>query len=129
VYQAGTLSANPVAMTAGLVTLRKLLDSKHYDRLESLGRKLETSIDAIDGLSLQRSGSIFWLTPQDENTTPRAPADIPDDIKVRYSNMFRFLLNAGIYFPPSPYEVGFLSTAHHDAHIDALTKTLERFPA
>lgn len=125
VYQAGTLSANPVAMTAGLVTLRKLLDGKHYDRLESLGRKLETAIETVDGLSLQRSGSIFWLTPQSQNTKPRTPADIPDGTECRYANMFRFLLDAGVYFPPSPYEVAFLSTAHHEAHIDALTKTLE----
>ena len=129
VYQAGTLSANPVAMTAGLTTLRKLLDSKHYAALETLGQKLDAAINRINGLSLQRCGSIFWLVPGSDENPTRAPGQIPGDVVNRYAELFHCLLNAGIYLPPSPYEVGFLSTAHVDEHIAELGRALRRFEA
>lgn len=124
VYQAGTLSANPVAMTAGLTTLRKLLDSNHYENLESLGRELDTAISRIANLSLQRRGSIFWIIPGAVGRTVRATQQIPANLEIQYADMFHRLLKAGIYFPPSPYEVSFLSTAHSDAHIEKLAMAL-----
>lgn len=124
VYQAGTLSANPVAMTAGLTTLRKLLDSNHYENLESLGRELDTAISRIANLSLQRRGSIFWIIPGAVGRTVRATQQIPANLEIQYADMFHRLLKAGIYFPPSPYEVSFLSTAHSDAHIEKLALAL-----
>ncbi|MDH3511939.1 MAG: glutamate-1-semialdehyde 2,1-aminomutase [Gammaproteobacteria bacterium] len=124
VYQAGTLSANPVAMTAGLTTLRKLLDSNHYENLESLGRELDTAISRIANLSLQRRGSIFWIIPGEVGRPVRATQQIPANIEIQYADMFHRLLKAGIYFPPSPYEVSFLSTAHSDAHIEKLAMAL-----
>ena len=61
VYQAGTLSANPLAMCAGLATLRRLEDASLYGRLEALGARLERSLSGLPGLLVQRVGSIFWL--------------------------------------------------------------------
>ena len=129
VYQAGTLSANPVAMTAGLTTLQKLLDNKYYERLEGLGQSLDAAIDRIDNLTLQRCGSIFWLTAGAEETQIRTTTQIPSDVPARYSRMFHHLLKSGIYFPPSPYEVGFLSTVHIDKHIEDLAAALDRCDA
>ncbi len=126
VYQAGTLSANPVAMTAGLITLRKLLDGKHYENLENLGKTLDTAINAIADLSIQRCGSIFWMIPDGQNGPMRTTTQIPVDIGNRYAEMFHRLLNTGIYLPPSPHEVGFLSTAHSDTHIEKLATALTR---
>ncbi len=91
VYQAGTLSANPVAVTAGLATLRALEDGAVYRRLETLGRDLEAALAQAPGVWLQRRGSLFWRA-----------------------------LENGIYLPPSPYEVGFLSAAHSRADVAAL---------
>jgi len=129
VYQAGTLSANPVAMTAGLTTLRKLLESNYYEWLEALGHRLVTATMEITDLSVQRCGSIFWLIPTREPNQARSPNQIPGDIETRYAGMFHHLLNAGIYLPPSPYEVGFLSTAHSESHIEDLVGTLKQFDA
>ena len=129
VYQAGTLSANPVAMTAGLTTLQKLLDNNYYERLEGLGQTLDASIDRIDNLTLQRCGSIFWLTAGAEKTPIRTTTQIPSDFPARYSRIFHHLLKTGIYFPPSPYEVGFLSTVHIDKHIEDLAAALDQCDA
>jgi glutamate-1-semialdehyde 2,1-aminomutase len=124
VYQAGTLSANPVAMTAGLTTLRKLLDSRHYETLESLGRTLDAAVQRIANLSLRRCGSIFWVLPGEQHSHMRAKNQIPANIGTAYAEMFHGLLNSGIYLPPSPYEVSFLSTAHSDTHIEKLATAL-----
>ena len=129
VYQAGTLSANPVAMTAGLTTLQKLLDNNYYERLEGLGQTLDAAIDRIDTLTLQRCGSIFWLTAGAEKTQIRTTTQIPSDFPARYSRIFHHLLKTGIYFPPSPYEVGFLSTVHIDKHIEDLAAALDQCDA
>ncbi len=124
VYQAGTLSANPVAMTAGLTTLGKLLDGKPYDNLENLGQMLDVTINEFGNLSLQRCGSIFWIVPDGRAGRMRATTQIPANIENRYAEMFHCLLKAGIYLPPSPYEVSFLSTAHTDTHIEELATAL-----
>ena len=61
VYQAGTLSANPLAMCAGLAVLQRLQDGSVYRQLEHLGARLEHQLSALAGLAVQRVGSIFWL--------------------------------------------------------------------
>src|SRR5207342_3688336 len=60
VYQAGTLSANPVAMRAGLAALEQLEDGRVYRQLEALGAELESKLGKISGLTVQRLGSVFW---------------------------------------------------------------------
>jgi glutamate-1-semialdehyde 2,1-aminomutase len=124
VYQAGTLSANPVAMTAGLTTLKKLLDGTVYAQLEGLGQSLEEALGHFEDLRVQRRGSIFWLAPRADTGTIRARNGIPADTGNWYRARFRALLDGGVYFPPSPFEVGFLSAAHDESHIERLADTL-----
>ncbi|MGA2023284.1 MAG: glutamate-1-semialdehyde 2,1-aminomutase [Steroidobacteraceae bacterium] len=127
VYQAGTLSANPLAMCAGLATLRRLQDGSTYQRLESLGARLERALAPIASLSVQRVGSIFWLciSHQGRPLTPmRTPQSFPADAKASFVAPFHTLLERGIYLAPSAFEVGFLSTAHTESQVDALAEAL-----
>ena len=124
VYQAGTLSANPVAMCAGLAALRQLADGGAYARLEALGARLEARLAGVPGLVLQRVGSVFWMCFADPASPAqgplRSPARYPEGCAARYKTLFHGLLGRGIYLAPSGFEVGFLSAAHTEADVDAL---------
>ena len=116
VYQAGTLSGNPVAMAAGLATLRVLERERVWERLESLGAELERVLAPVLAASplpaqLVRVGSLFWLALQG-GAPPRAAEAIDPAAARRYGPLFHGLLDAGIALAPSAYEVGFLSAAH-----------------
>jgi glutamate-1-semialdehyde 2,1-aminomutase len=128
VYQAGTLSANPLAMCAGIAVLQRLQDGGVYAQLEHLGARLERSLAGIGPLAVQRVGSIFWLciSQQGHPVTPmRSPQSFPADAKASFAAPFHELLEAGIYLAPSAFEVGFLSAAHTEAHVDALVEALQ----
>jgi glutamate-1-semialdehyde 2,1-aminomutase len=121
VYQAGTLSGNPLAMAAGLAVLRKL-DQAAYDRLESLGQRLEAGIRnalAGSGVAAQfhRVGSVFTLFFCPEPVTDFASAKRAD--MGRFARFFREMLDQGIYLPPAQLETGFISLAHTEDDIDA----------
>ena len=128
VYQAGTLSANPVAMAAGLATLERLVDGTAYLALEDNGRLLDSLRQGIPGLRMQRVGSLFWLVFDEDNSGEliRSPASFPAGSEARFAKIFHALLAQGIYLPPSPYEVAFLSTAHSEDDIHALASALRR---
>jgi len=128
VYQAGTLSANPIAMTAGLTTLQKLLDGTVYSGLENLGQQLDAMVDEFEDLAIQRCGSMFWLKPGAGRDLIRSRKRFPDSIGQWFPAFYQALLSAGIYLPPSPYEVGFLSTAHDPSHIALLGDALRKNP-
>ncbi len=123
VYQAGTLSANPVAMAAGRATLDALLDGRVHARLEALGEQLANAASALRGLRLQRAGSMFWLAAGDGEII-RTPAAIPGGQADFYRRLFQAALQAGIYLPPSPVETAFLSAAHQPSHVDALAQVI-----
>jgi glutamate-1-semialdehyde 2,1-aminomutase len=123
VYQAGTLSANPVAMCAGLATLSQLSDGSVHARLETRGVQLSQALQTVPGLSVQRVGSIFWLCltgPGGVTTLLRSPAQFPAGCAQRYTAIYHPLLARGVYLAPSAFEVGFLSAAHSVADVDAL---------
>ena len=125
VYQAGTLSANPLAMCAGLATLQRLTDAAVYARLEQLGARLELALSSVPHLAVQRVGSIFWMChsrQQQPVTAMRALSAFPADAGKSFAPLFHSLLDRGIYLAPSAFEVGFLSTAHTEAHIDTLAQ-------
>lgn len=124
VYQAGTLSANPVAMAAGLATLEQLADDKVYAQLESLGDQLEQQLGAIPGLTVQRVGSLFWPYLAGSAAPLRSLADIKARPATPFGPMFHKLLEAGIYLAPSAFEAGFLSAAHTTAHLEHLASEL-----
>lgn len=125
VYQAGTLSANPVAMAAGRATLEALLDGAVYARLDELGQALEDRLSAAPGLRLQRAGSLFWLAAG-EGETVRSPAAIDATQRARYSKLFHAALAAGVYLPPSALETAFLSAAHTADQLAALAALVRR---
>ena len=127
VYQAGTLSANPLAMCAGIATLQRLQDGGLYQRLEQLGARLERALVGASGLAIQRVGSVFWICSSRSGFPAmpmRSPRGLPPDAGKCFAALFHPLLERGIYLAPSAYEVGFLSAAHTDAHIDALAEAL-----
>lgn len=134
VYQAGTLSANPVAMSAGLAMLKKLKRENPYPMLEAKTEKLSQDIEKLiktAGLPVhvQRFASMFWMIFGDVKTpdhVARTPAQTPGTQKERYSKAFHSLLGSGLYLAPSGYEVSFLSTAHRDSDLDQLLSAIER---
>jgi glutamate-1-semialdehyde 2,1-aminomutase len=120
VYQAGTLSGNPLAMTAGLETLR-LLDDSVYDKLESSSSMLEEGLIAMASQAsipviVQRVGSmitVFFIDRPVRNLADASSAD-----HARFAEFFNLMLDCGIHLPPSGYESWFVSTAHYDSTIE-----------
>jgi len=132
VYQAGTLSGNPVAMAAGAATLRTLLadEGQAWTHLDSLGKRLATGIRRIFSdndlpWSVVRRGSILWLALQ-EGGAPVTAECIAPDAAGRYAKLHAALIERGVYLAPSAYEVMFVSTAHDETVID---ETVEAFDA
>ncbi len=115
VYQAGTLSGNPVAMAAGLAQLRELERQKGYERLEELGRIMEEAVLGVLrqkglGYRFYRRGSMFCLffTEQEvHNLQDAKTADL-----AAFRKFFQYCLEHGVYFAPSQFETGFISMAH-----------------
>jgi glutamate-1-semialdehyde 2,1-aminomutase len=121
VYQAGTLSGNPLAMAAGLAMLKKL-EASAYEKLERLGARLEEGLNkaiaaAGAGARVQRLGSAFTLFFTPDPVTDFASAKKADS--ARYGRFFHAMLDRGIYLPPAQLEAGFLCLAHTDADVDA----------
>jgi glutamate-1-semialdehyde 2,1-aminomutase len=121
IYQAGTLSGNPLAMTAGLLTLRRLRDPKVYETLEQRSAKL------CDGLSqaatetgfktvTNRVGSMWTSFFTEVPVTNWATANSSN--RELYGRFFHAMLNEGVYLAPSQFEAGFVSITHTDAIID-----------
>ena len=124
VYQAGTLSGNPVAMAAGVATLHELLadDGAAWKRLDALGARLEAGIQAAFAAhdlpwSVVRRGSILWLALQ-EGPAPVTAEAIEAAAAERYAKLHAALLERGVYLAPSAYEVAFVSTAQEETVID-----------
>ena len=125
VYQAGTLSGNPVAMAAGIAALEELAASDAYARLEQLGAALEAGMkDAAKsaGVPVQfnRCGSMFcgYFTSESVHNV----ADAMKSDRERFKKYFHGLLAKGIYLAPSQFEAGFMSTAHSEADIEKTVK-------
>jgi glutamate-1-semialdehyde 2,1-aminomutase len=123
VYQAGTLSGNPLATAAGLAILGALESGEVYGKLEKLGEALEAGLkgaaaDAGVPMTVNRVGSMMTLFFTDGAVTDYASARRSDT--ERYAKWFRAMLARGVSLPPSQFEAFFVSTAHTDADI-ALT--------
>jgi glutamate-1-semialdehyde 2,1-aminomutase len=121
VYQAGTLSGNPLAMAAGIAALERLLDGKIYEELEVLGAQLEDGMKGAARMSgkavtFQRCGSMFcsYFTDQPVHNV----GDAMRSDRERFARFFHGLLREGIYLAPSQFEAGFISAAHTAEDID-----------
>jgi glutamate-1-semialdehyde 2,1-aminomutase len=113
VYQAGTLSGNPLATAAGLSVLRRLRDARVYEELERVGAQLEEGLARFG--TVQRVGALLTLFMADMPVQNFEAAQACDT--ERYGALFRHLLEQGVYFPPSQFEALFPSTAHSDEEI------------
>ncbi|HEY3206662.1 MAG TPA: glutamate-1-semialdehyde 2,1-aminomutase [Gaiellaceae bacterium] len=123
VYQAGTLSGNPLATAAALSVLRRLRDPEVYEELEARGAKLEAGL-APYGV-VQRIGAmatLFMSTGRIHRFQDAQGADTD-----RYAALFRYLLERGVYFPPSQFEALFVSLAHGDDEIDRTVEAVADF--
>jgi glutamate-1-semialdehyde 2,1-aminomutase len=113
VYQAGTLSANPVAMSAGLATLKQLTPEtyqtleKNTNRICEIFQEWIGSVNEFENVKIHQYSSLFWI-----------------EAGQQFANLFEVLLKKGIYLAPNGVEVGFVSAAHNDKIIDELKHKL-----
>ena len=134
VYQAGTLSGNPLAMAAGLAALEELSNAEGgtrnaYRQIESLGAQMETGMKSAARsagipVEFKRIGSMFcgYFTSQPVHNL----ADAMKSDRERFKKFFHGMLDAGIYLAPSQFEAGFISTAHTPEDIDRTIQTAAR---
>lgn len=117
VYQAGTLSGNPMAVTAGLAQMEQLLQESPWEKLEASGKKLEDSLIQANKnsslpIKINRVGSMLTVFFSENPVTDTTTA-LASNAKL-FSKFFHGMLKRGIYLPPSQYEAAFLSTTHDD---------------
>jgi glutamate-1-semialdehyde 2,1-aminomutase len=129
IYQAGTLSGNPLAMTAGLVTLRRLRDKTIYERLERASARLSEGIskaaaDAGVATLTNRVGSMLTTFFTDQPVGDWTTANKSN--REMYAKFFHAMLAEGVYLAPSQFEAAFVSTAHTDEIIDRTIEAARR---
>ena len=122
VYQAGTLSGNPIAVAAGLATLQLVVQPRLLERIESTARMLTEGLltearKAGVTFSSQSIGSMFGIYFRD--APPRSFAEVMQCDREHFNRFFHAMLEQGVYLAPSAYEAGFVSAAHGEAEIDA----------
>jgi glutamate-1-semialdehyde 2,1-aminomutase len=122
VYQAGTLSGNPVAVSAGLATLRRVLEPGFFERLEQTTRALVDGLvrearAAAVPLSADCAGGMFGLFFR--ATAPRTFAEVMSCDRAAFNRFFHAMLDRGVYLAPSAFEAGFVSAAHGNAELEA----------
>ncbi|ELC8441299.1 glutamate-1-semialdehyde 2,1-aminomutase [Clostridium perfringens] len=132
VYQAGTMSGNPIVMSAGLATVKKLHENPaYYDHIEKIGSKLEKGVLEIAkkkgiGLVVNRQGGMMTLF-----FTNLTEVNSYDDVKTcdgeRFKRYFSHMLDKGFNIPPSQFEAMFLSVKHTEEHIDKFLEAFESF--
>ena len=127
VYQAGTLSGNPVAMAAGIAALSILSSPGFYEELNAKAQAFVNDLKAYIAdkgyeLKIFTVGSIFWLAFTDKDI--KTAEDIDPTSMEKFKIMHRELLNRGIYFGPSGYEVGFVSAAHTEVELEKAKKAI-----
>ena len=127
VYQAGTLSGNPLAMAAGIASLKKLKDTNPYPLFEKMGAQIRDALlEAAreKGLALQvpQVGSMFALFFAEKPV--RNLEDATTSQTEHFNQLFKYALDHGVYLPPSAYETCFISTAHDGADIEQAAEVL-----
>jgi glutamate-1-semialdehyde 2,1-aminomutase len=122
VYQAGTLSGNPIAVAAGLATLQLVVQPRLLERIAATTSALVEGLATEAGksgvtFSSQSIGSMFGIYFRD--APPKSFAEVMQCDRERFNRFFHAMLEQGVYLAPSAYETGFVSAAHGDAEIDA----------
>lgn len=126
VYQAGTLSGNPVAMAAGAAQLKVCLENGFYERLEKRTRHVVAEVlshceERGHRVKMFSIGSIFWLAFSNRPSI-RAAAEIDPESMNIFRTFYHALLDEGVYIGPSGYEVGFISAVHSDEDLEHIIK-------
>ncbi|MFN2135944.1 MAG: glutamate-1-semialdehyde 2,1-aminomutase [Candidatus Promineifilaceae bacterium] len=129
VYQAGTLSGNPLAMAAGIATLQGIRDEAVWQRFEKMGKRLDAGVKAAAqraGIPIfqTRVGSMQGLFFTETPVVDYETAKLSDT--ARFGRFFHALLDEGVYIAPSQFEAGFLSTKHGEAEIDETIAAVEK---
>jgi glutamate-1-semialdehyde 2,1-aminomutase len=132
VYQAGTLSGNPIAMAAGIATLEILEEDGAYDRLETQSEKLATGLATAAAkygvpVAINRVGSmigLFFVRESGQTVSHFADAAAGDTVK--FGRFFNAMLDNGVYLAPSMFEAWFVGLAHDDAAVDQTLAAAER---
>jgi glutamate-1-semialdehyde 2,1-aminomutase len=128
-YQAGTLSGNPLAMSAGIATLDLIRDQGVWDEMEARGRQLDAGIESAAkkaGVPIQQTRVGTMRTTFFSETKPRDWNTVKCADTVRFGKFFQRMLENGVYLAPSQFEAGFLSLAHHEDIISATVEGAER---
>ncbi|MDP1559699.1 MAG: glutamate-1-semialdehyde 2,1-aminomutase [Nitrosomonas sp.] len=129
VYQAGTLSGNPVAVAAGLATLKQIQKAGFYENLGEKTKRLTDGLTAVANkhgivFSAQAVGGMFGLYFR--KTIPISFTEVMECDKEAFNRFFHAMLNEGFYFAPSAFEAGFVSSAHSGADIDRTLVAAEK---
>lgn len=130
VYQAGTLSGNPVAMSAGLETLKTIQTPGFYQKLQEKTDRLllpleEMIVQSKKNMCLQKCGSMFSIFFGKKKVSSKE--DLKDLDEAEFIRFFKYLFERGIYIPPASQEAWFISTAHTDAHIDSTLECIQSY--
>lgn len=130
VYQAGTLSGNPVAMAAGLATLKLLQAPGFFEKLSTTARQLTEGLEAIAreagiAFSAQSVGGMFGLYFRE--TPPKSYAEVMQCDKAAFNRFFHFMVDEGVYFAPSAFEAGFVSMAHGKDEIERTLLSAKKY--
>jgi glutamate-1-semialdehyde 2,1-aminomutase len=125
VYQAGTLSGNPLATAAGLAVLRRLRDPSVYNELERKAARLEAGLGGLGVVQRVGAMATTFMSPAPVTNFEQATACDTD----HYGGYFRHMLERGIYVPPSQFEAMFISLAHGDEEIDRTVEAAAEFHA
>lgn len=126
VYQAGTLSGNPIAVTAGLETLHALLeDESIYDRIDKKAAKIETALKSTGKVVVNRVGSLLSAFFTDKEVVDYDTAATSDT--AAYAQYFGYMLENGIYIAPSQFEAMFVSDAHCEEDIQKTVEVIKAY--
>jgi glutamate-1-semialdehyde 2,1-aminomutase len=128
VYQAGTLSGNPLATAAGIAVLNEIYDRPPYEdlakRTKNFVSQLRNILSPWGPVTIRQCASMFWISFN--NDSPQFPPPMPTESHEKYIRLFSSLLSQGVYLAPSPYEVSFLSVAHTDEVLASVLSKVER---
>ncbi len=129
VYQAGTLSGNPLAMAAGIATLRYLKENKVYEKIntytEILCQEAKDILSKNHPVTINRFGSMFTIFFTDQEVYDWASAKTSDTNK--FGDFFRILLSNNVFFPPSQFEAAFVSFAHSEKELEITLEAMKKF--